>query len=78
MRPYAAITSSPEMPPLREVVDRGVAILLIVQQAECALEQGDRGYIMRRGAVEMQESAVDLLARRSEISDAHFTRDASR
>lgn len=47
---------------LRDIADRGVAVLLIEQNATAALQMADRGYVLARGRVVLEGSAAELRA----------------
>ena len=57
---------------VRAAADRGVGVLLVEQHARQALSIADRGYVMRRGAIELEGTGAELLARLDEIEDAYL------
>jgi branched-chain amino acid transport system ATP-binding protein len=57
---------------VRTAADRGVGVLLVEQHARQALSIADRGYVMRRGAIELDGSGPELLARLGEIEEAYL------
>jgi branched-chain amino acid transport system ATP-binding protein len=46
---------------LREVVAQGVTLMLVEQNANLALQLGDRGYVLDNGRVTISGPARDLL-----------------
>jgi branched-chain amino acid transport system ATP-binding protein len=46
---------------VRELAGRGVAVLMVEQNARAALEASDRGYVLSDGAARLQGAARDLL-----------------
>ena len=56
---------------LRAAASRGVAVLLVEQQARAALSICDRAYVLRRGRVAMSGVAAELLDRFGEI-ERHY------
>jgi branched-chain amino acid transport system ATP-binding protein len=52
--------------------DRGVGVLLVEQHARQALSIADRGYVMRRGVIELEGTSAELLARLDEIEQAYL------
>jgi branched-chain amino acid transport system ATP-binding protein len=57
---------------LREAAGRGLGVLLVEQHAGQALAVADRGYVLRRGTVELEGSGVDLLTRLDEIERSYL------
>jgi branched-chain amino acid transport system ATP-binding protein len=57
---------------VREAADRGVGVLLVEQHARQALELADRAYVLRRGRVELQGTAVELLEQLPEIERSYL------
>lgn len=54
---------------LREAAtQQGTAVLIVEQHPTTALRWSDRGYVMRRGKVELANRSSDLLARQDEIT----------
>ncbi|MEU7816728.1 ABC transporter ATP-binding protein [Pseudonocardia sp. NPDC049154] len=51
----------------------GVAVLLVEQHVRQALQVSDRGYVMRRGRVELEGTAADLLERIDEIEASYLS-----
>lgn len=52
---------------LRTAADNGVGVLLVEQHIENALEVSDRGYVMRRGEIQLSDTAENLRSRSEEI-----------
>jgi branched-chain amino acid transport system ATP-binding protein len=46
---------------IREINSQGTTILLVEQNANVALENSDRGYVLETGNVVLSDNAVDLL-----------------
>jgi branched-chain amino acid transport system ATP-binding protein len=58
---------------VRTAADRdGVGVLLVEQHARQALALADRGYVLRRGRVELEGAASDLLHRINEIEATYL------
>jgi len=57
---------------VREAADRGVGVLLVEQHARQALKLADRAYVLRRGKVELEGDASDLLARLGDIERTYL------
>ena len=53
-------------------------MLLVEQHPANALRVADRGVVLRRGRVELDGAAPDLLARLDEIEGAYLAQDFSR
>jgi branched-chain amino acid transport system ATP-binding protein len=53
---------------LREAAAQGTAVLIVEQHPKTALRWTNRGYVMRRGKVELASQSADLLARQDEIT----------
>src|SRR5262249_50759574 len=51
---------------------RGVSVLLVEQHARQALGIANRAYVMRRGRVDIEGSAADLLQRFDEIERSYL------
>jgi len=46
---------------VRRLADQGLAVVLVEQFANLALEIGDRAYVMRRGAIVYQGDCATLM-----------------
>ena len=57
---------------VRAAADQGVGVLLVEQHARQALGIADRGYVMRRGAIELDGTGAELVARLDEIERAYL------
>ena len=57
---------------LKQAASRGVAVVLVEQQVRSALQLVDRGYVLRRGKVELEGKASDLLGRIDEIEETYL------
>jgi branched-chain amino acid transport system ATP-binding protein len=58
---------------VREAVDtRGTAVLLVEQHVRKALLYADRAYVMRRGRIELEGTAQELLGRLDEIEENYL------
>ncbi len=57
---------------VRRAADEGAAVLLVEQHARQALAFADRGYVLRRGAIEVAGTAHDLLGRIDEVEGAYL------
>lgn len=53
---------------LRTAAAQGTAVLIVEQHPKTALRWTNRGYVMRRGKVELASQSADLLARQDEIT----------
>jgi branched-chain amino acid transport system ATP-binding protein len=58
---------------LREAADSGVGVLLVEQQVEAALNIADRGYVMKSGAILLEQTAVALRADPDQLESAYLT-----
>jgi len=63
---------------VRDAADAGCGVLLVEQHVRQALAIADRAYVMRRGRVELQGTAVELRARLGEIEDTYLAGPAAR
>jgi branched-chain amino acid transport system ATP-binding protein len=57
---------------VRTAANSGVGVLLVEQHARQALKIADRGYVMRRGVIEMEGTGTELLSRLDEIEQAYL------
>jgi branched-chain amino acid transport system ATP-binding protein len=57
---------------VRRAADEGAAVLLVEQHAHQVLEIADRGYVLRRGTIELRGSATELAARVDELERAYL------
>lgn len=58
---------------LRGLADTtGIAVVLVEQHLELALEAADRGYVLRHGSVVMSGTRDDLLMRRAELESSYL------
>ncbi len=57
---------------LRAAADEGVAVLLVEQHIHRALEVADRGYVLRRGRVTLEGTAVDLRSSTASITEHYL------
>jgi branched-chain amino acid transport system ATP-binding protein len=57
---------------VREAADRNVGVLLVEQHALQALQLADRAYVLRRGRIELEGKASDLLDRLGEIERSYL------
>jgi branched-chain amino acid transport system ATP-binding protein len=53
--------------------EQGTAVLLVEQHVRKALQYADRAYVMRRGRIELDGSARELLGQIGEIEDNYLT-----
>ena len=53
---------------LTEAAEQGAAVLIVEQHPRVALGWADRGYVMRRGRLEMSGSSPELIERMDEVS----------
>ena len=51
---------------------KGMGVLLVAQEVRNALAYGDRGYVMRRGSIELSGHADDLAGRIDEIEATYL------
>jgi branched-chain amino acid transport system ATP-binding protein len=58
---------------VRQAADAGTAILLVEQHVRKVLAYADRVYVMRRGRIQLQMSAVDARERIGDIEEAYLT-----
>ena len=59
---------------LDEARHRGVAIVLVEQQLQKALRVADRGYVLRRGRVELEGTCIELEDRIDELRSHYINR----
>ena len=57
---------------LREAAGDGMSVLLVEQHARQALEIAARAYVLLRGAIELEGTGADLLARLPEIERTYL------
>jgi branched-chain amino acid transport system ATP-binding protein len=57
---------------VRQAADEGMAVLLVEQHARQALALADRAYVLRRGQIELEGDADDLLGRIDEIEATYL------
>ncbi len=60
------------MQALREAAAQGVGVLLVEQQVRAAIGVADRGYVLRRGKVELSGSAAELRDKIVEIEATYL------
>lgn len=58
---------------LREAADRGMAVLLVEQHVDKALDCCDRGYVLSRGRVALSGSSETLRGQQREIENAYLS-----
>jgi branched-chain amino acid transport system ATP-binding protein len=57
---------------IRSAADDGIGVLLVEQHARQALALADRGYVLRRGNIELEGTGSELLERIDEIEAAYL------
>jgi ABC-type branched-subunit amino acid transport system ATPase component len=57
---------------IRAAADEGIGVLLVEQQVHAALQYADRGYVLRRGQLELEASASELRERLDEIESSYL------
>ena len=57
---------------LRDAAERGTGVLLVEQHTQQALGIADRGYVMRRGTIELEGTGEELLGRLDEIERSYL------
>jgi branched-chain amino acid transport system ATP-binding protein len=57
---------------VRAAADAGCGVLLVEQHVRHALAHADRAYVMRRGRIEIEGSAAQILARMDEIEATYL------
>ena len=62
---------------VRQAADGGIGVLIVEQQVRNVLGVADRGYILRRGQVQMEGTADELRGRLGEIEASYLTGAAS-
>jgi branched-chain amino acid transport system ATP-binding protein len=61
------------LPVVRRIADeRDVAVVMVEQHVDLALEIADRGYVLRRGTVELQGTSDDLRAQRDRLEAGYL------
>lgn len=63
---------------LRAAAVRGVAVLVVEQHARTLLRHADRAYVLHRGRIALEGSAVDLLDRLDEIETTYLSGGGTR
>ncbi len=58
---------------LRQAADGGVAMVIVEQQIRRILSYADRAYVMRRGSVVMEGTAVDIRGRIDEVEAQYLS-----
>jgi branched-chain amino acid transport system ATP-binding protein len=58
---------------VRDAADHGVGVLIVEQQVRNVLTVADRGYVIRRGSIEIDASSRELGERLSEIEATYLT-----
>ena len=58
---------------VREAADGGVGVLIVEQQVRNVLAVADRGYVLRRGSIQMEGTAAELMGRLDEIEASYLT-----
>jgi branched-chain amino acid transport system ATP-binding protein len=61
---------------LRATADAGMAVLVVEQHARQVLEVADRAYVMRRGRIVTEASAIELLADPDRLRQTYLTNPA--
>jgi branched-chain amino acid transport system ATP-binding protein len=61
---------------VREAADSGIGVLIVEQQVRNVLGVADRGYVLRRGSVQMAGTAAELVGRLGEIEASYLTGQA--
>jgi branched-chain amino acid transport system ATP-binding protein len=57
---------------VREAADGGIGVLIVEQQVQNVLGVADRGYVLRRGSVQMEGTAAALVDRLDEIEASYL------
>jgi branched-chain amino acid transport system ATP-binding protein len=57
---------------VRQAADGGIGVLLVEQQARLALALADRVYVLRRGRIALQGTAMDIRARIDELERTYL------
>jgi branched-chain amino acid transport system ATP-binding protein len=63
---------------LRRLADEGLGVLLVEQQVHLALDNVDRGYVLRHGTVALEGSAAELRDQLATLSEAYLGTDSLR
>lgn len=63
---------------IRRLADEGLGVLLVEQQVHLALDNVDRGYVLRNGRVVLEGSAAELRAQLTTLSEAYLGTDTLR
>jgi branched-chain amino acid transport system ATP-binding protein len=63
---------------VRAAAERGVAVVLVEQQLERALQVADRGYVFRRGRVVLEGDAARLAYQREAVETSYLSDRAAR
>jgi branched-chain amino acid transport system ATP-binding protein len=58
---------------VRAAADGGIGVLIVEQQVRNVLAVADRGYVLRRGTVQMAGTATELMGRLGEIEASYLT-----
>jgi branched-chain amino acid transport system ATP-binding protein len=57
---------------VRRAADAGIAVVVVEQHAQAALELADQGLVLRHGEVVMQGTSSELMERLGELHDSYF------
>ncbi len=60
----------------RTVEEQNTAVILVEQHVRKALQYADRGYVMRRGRIEVEGRADELHSRITEIEETYMSTSA--
>ncbi len=62
---------------VRAAANEGVAVIVVEQHAKKVLEIADRGYVLRRGRVQLAGTATELLAQGDRLTEAYLATGVS-
>jgi len=68
----APLASARLLRAVRAAADGGLGVVLVEQYVRTALEVADRGYVMRRGRIEISGTAADLSEQRERIEQSYL------
>jgi branched-chain amino acid transport system ATP-binding protein len=71
----APIVTGQLLQTIRDAADSGLAVILVEQHVQKALEIADRAYVMRRGHIVMSGTAAELAGRAADIEASYLSEE---